>query len=149
MFLLSVQGGGAEREGERESKAGSWPSREPDEGFELTNSEIHDLSRNQESDAQATEPPRHPKIIRCFQNRRMKAFSCCAVLLGQHAVDAASEALPGLARAWPPRVRVRRTSRGGYLPVFLTRLKLGNFVGHSRGFEDLCLCHWPSLDLFK
>ena len=43
--------GGAEREGERESEAGSTLSTEPDVGLEPMNCEINDLSRNQELDA--------------------------------------------------------------------------------------------------
>ena len=54
--------GGAEREGNTESEAGSRlraVSTEPDMGLKLTNHKIMPLA---ESDAQPTEPPRRPKI---------------------------------------------------------------------------------------
>ena len=62
--------GGAERERERESQAGSGPvSAEPDSGLEPTNSEIVTcLSRNQGSDAEPNEPPRCPHNMLFYFN---------------------------------------------------------------------------------
>jgi len=45
---------------ERESQADSPLSAEPNSGLSLRTLG-HDLSQNQESDAQPTEPPRHPQ----------------------------------------------------------------------------------------
>ena len=58
------QGGSRERgrEGERISSRLCTASKEPNVGLELTKLWDHDLSRNQESDAQPTELPRHPRV---------------------------------------------------------------------------------------
>ena len=56
----SMNGGGAEREGDTESETGSRlraNSPEPDAGLELTDREIMTWLK---SDAQPTAPPRHP-----------------------------------------------------------------------------------------
>ena len=50
------------REGDRESKADFKLSIEPDEGLSPW-PQNHDPSRNQQLDAQLTEPPRHPYMI--------------------------------------------------------------------------------------
>ena len=70
MFIFerqSVSGGGPEREGDTESKAGSrlWAaSTEPDEGLKLTNSEIMTWA---EVGRLLTEPPRRPKFVQLLQ----------------------------------------------------------------------------------
>ena len=54
-------GGGAERDGDTESEAGSRPrtvGTEPNAGLELTDREI--MTRTEVGDAQPTEPPRRP-----------------------------------------------------------------------------------------
>ena len=56
-----MSGGGAEREGDTESEAGSrlrGVSTEPDTGLELTDRKIISELK---SDAQLTEPPGHPQ----------------------------------------------------------------------------------------
>ena len=62
----SVSGGGAERKGDTESEAGSRLraiSTEPYVGLEPTNREIMTRAK---SDAQLTETPRYPKILKKF-----------------------------------------------------------------------------------
>ena len=60
----SVSRGGAERDGEKENpKRLCANGAEPDTGLEFTKLRDHDLSQNQESDAQTTEPPRCPWMI--------------------------------------------------------------------------------------
>ena len=63
LFILVE--GGAERERERENpRQAPHCQCEPDMGLELTNHERdHDLSRNQESDAQRTEYPGVPEFF--------------------------------------------------------------------------------------
>ena len=60
-------GGGAEKEGERESRAGSTLSTEPDSGPDPRSLRSRDLSGPEESDAQPTELPRCPQI--CLLNQ--------------------------------------------------------------------------------
>ena len=58
-----MSGGGAEREGDTESEAGSRlraVSTEPDAGLELSNRE---LVTRAEVDAPPTEPPRRPYLV--------------------------------------------------------------------------------------
>ena len=69
--------GRGEREGERESRAGSMPisTSAPTRGSILWPWD-HDLSRSQESDAQLTEPPRHPCSLIIMGNHPRKVKFC-------------------------------------------------------------------------
>ena len=67
--------GRSRREGERESQAGSVLSvQSPMWGLELTNHEIMTWAKNQESDAEPNEPPRHPNVYLFFERERKREW---------------------------------------------------------------------------
>ena len=72
----SMNGGGAEREGDTESETGSRIraiSPEPDAGLELTDREIVTWLK---SDAQPTAPPRLPKMVQLL---KAVLLNCCGL----------------------------------------------------------------------